>query len=198
MVSIPKIIHQTYKSFDTIPAHWSHVPDSWKKHHPEWEYKFWSDKDIYDFIDNNYSSYAEFFRALPHHIQRVDMVRYFILYHYGGLYSDLDIEALGNIDFVFSDVHKNNGGSVYLIRSPNGRYFTNMFMASQPKHRFWLQVIDEIVDRVQHNKFGWMVDKHLIVLNTTGPGMLDDVVQQTTKENIVLLPLPTSTPRSVV
>lgn len=76
----------------------------------------------------------------------------------------------------------------FLIRSPQ-RPLLHQHVHGQhtPGTPFWMQVVDEVVDSMKNDKFGWMVDKHLIVLNTTNPGMLDDVVQKT-KENVVLLP----------
>ena len=66
---IPKIIHQSYKSESTLPQEWADTPSRWKKLHPTYEYKFWSDDDNRKFI--------------PAPIQRADAARYFAVLHYG-------------------------------------------------------------------------------------------------------------------
>ncbi len=44
--TIPKIIHQTYKSMEELPERWKETADAWKYHHPDWQYIFWSDADL--------------------------------------------------------------------------------------------------------------------------------------------------------
>ena len=92
---IPKIIHQTWKSRD--------LPDNFKKWskiikdlHPDWEYKLWTDEDNRNFIKNHYSWFLKTYDNYDVHIKRVDAVRYFYLYHYGGVYIDLDFICLKN------------------------------------------------------------------------------------------------------
>ena len=93
---IPKIIHQTWKN-ETIPDKWKTYHQSWKTHFPTLEYKhiLWTDKDNREFIKENYNWFLETFDNYPKNIQRADAIRYFILYHYGGIYADLDCEVTG-------------------------------------------------------------------------------------------------------
>jgi mannosyltransferase OCH1-like enzyme len=41
--SIPKIIHQSYKT-TTLPQEFKEHRKSWPKHHPSWVYQFWTDE----------------------------------------------------------------------------------------------------------------------------------------------------------
>src|SRR6476661_4563148 len=83
-MAIPKIIHQTWKN-ESIPQEMATFQQTWKEHHPDWEYRLWTDRDNREFIENYYSWFLPVYDAYRENICRVDAVRYFIMYHYGGL-----------------------------------------------------------------------------------------------------------------
>jgi len=97
-MAIEKIIHQTWKTID-IPrdiyrAEWT---ESWTRHHPDWEYRLWTDADNRRLIAEHFPWFLETYDGYPAGILRADAVRYFILYQYGGLYVDLDYMCLKNM-----------------------------------------------------------------------------------------------------
>jgi mannosyltransferase OCH1-like enzyme len=166
-MSFPKIIHQTYKSFEQIPKEWKNTPKSWKLHHPSWEYRFWSDKDCENLIREHFPWFLDTYLDFPYTIQRVDSFRYACLYIYGGIYVDLDICCQKPFDKLFEVSKK-----VFLAESPNGDCITNALMASQPRSEFWIYCLKEI--QIKHLDLEWYwLSKHWIVMNTTGPMMLD-------------------------
>ena len=87
---IPKIIHQTWIN-TTVPERWSTSQKSCLYYHPSYEYWLWTDSIARNFIKVHYPWFLNTFDSYPYPIQRVDAVRYFILYHYGGIYLDLDL-----------------------------------------------------------------------------------------------------------
>jgi mannosyltransferase OCH1-like enzyme len=65
---------------------------------------------------------------------------------------------------------------VYLVKSGNvGAYFTNSFMASKPRCKFWLEVIEEMKKPLPY----YVLGKHFGVMMSTGPLMLTRVAQKT-------------------
>lgn len=62
------------------------------------EYKLWTDADSRKFLVEHYNWFVPIFDAYPYPIQRADAIRYFVLYHYGGIYMDLDIGCLRRLD----------------------------------------------------------------------------------------------------
>ena len=88
MKAIPKLIHQTWKERQVPPSHAAYQ-QSWLTHHPAWEYRLWTDADNRAFLAQHYAWFLPIYDYYPQPIMRVDAVRYFILYHYGGLYVDL-------------------------------------------------------------------------------------------------------------
>ena len=91
---IPKIIHQIYWDFSdgiSPPSNkWLIAQQSWKVYHPDWKYMYWNDIAIENFIGTFYPWFLDIFSNYPHPIQRADAVRPFLLYHYGGIYADMD------------------------------------------------------------------------------------------------------------
>ncbi len=80
---VPKIIHQLWKD-ETIPERYRALSESWRKHHPGWEYRLWTDSDIRRFVASEYPSFLPIFDAYKKPICRADAGRYLILRSLGG------------------------------------------------------------------------------------------------------------------
>lgn len=158
-LKIPKIIHQTYKSFDEIPDRWKNSPKLWKQYHPGWEYKFWSDKDIDIFMKQNYPWFT-LFNEYPNFIQKVDVSRYFILYHYGGIYSDMDIAPKENLENLISNYNE------IVVKTPNVG-LTNSLMMSE-KHSELMEYVIHHLDKYNHGWYYKFIPNHLRILFSTG------------------------------
>jgi mannosyltransferase OCH1-like enzyme len=169
-LDIPKIIHLTYKDHN-IPASWKSTIPAWKKYNPDWEIRFWTDDDNRKLIETKYKWFLHTYDSYEYGIQRADAIRYFILYTYGGIYSDMDIEPTKNFDKLFTKI---TDQEVYLIKSPQLSYVTNCFMASKPKTKFWEDVFKEMKEVAKSPSIFW-VGKHWTVMNTTGPIMINKV-----------------------
>ncbi|KAF8591416.1 glycosyltransferase family 32 protein [Ramaria rubella] len=94
---IPRIIHQTWKT-ETLPERWQAVSKSCTDLMPDYEYMLWTDTTSRKFIAEHYSWFLPTFDAYIYPIQRADAIRYFVLYHYGGVYLDLDVGCLRPLD----------------------------------------------------------------------------------------------------
>ena len=126
--SIPKVIYLTHKK--TIP---DYVINNWKKLNPEYTIKFYDDEMCRKFIDENYpKSFVKYFDMLSEHKGsgpiKCDFWRLLILYKYGGVYADSDIELLKPIktflepdtDFLTCNTFHNNFLNPHFIISRPG------------------------------------------------------------------------------
>ena len=78
--------------------------------------------------------------AYPHAIQRADLIRYVLLYVYGGIYLDLDYVCLRNLGPLLELPADCDVGLVPSINITSR--VTNSIMVSRPRAAFWLHVID--------------------------------------------------------
>jgi len=92
---IPKIIHQIWLG-GPLPMELEELVDNVKKAHVGrgWQYKLWTDDDLKDLQLYN----QKYFDEAKNAGARSDMLRYEILYRYGGVYLDTDYEVLQPFD----------------------------------------------------------------------------------------------------
>jgi len=167
-VKIPKIIMQTWKD-KNIPDKWKCSPESIKKHMPDWKYVLMTDKDNREFVKKHFPDFLPYYDAFPYPIMRADAIRYMWLYINGGLYLDLDFEVLKPLDGLFTI-----DAEAYLVNSSNvGSYLTNSFMASKPRCKLWLEVIEAMKKELPF----YCVGKHLVVMNQSGPVLFTHTVR---------------------
>ena len=96
---IPKIIHQTWND-DPLPQILKYIRDENIKLLKDKGYEFilWTDEMILKLINDNYPNFYKIYNSARTGVQRGDIARLMIVYHYGGIYIDLDILLLKDID----------------------------------------------------------------------------------------------------
>jgi inositol phosphorylceramide mannosyltransferase catalytic subunit len=92
---IPKIIHQIWLG-SPLPEKYKALQKSWIDHHPDWEYRLWTDESLKDFKLHNQALYD----SAVNWGEKADILRYEILYRYGGLYVDTDFECVRAFDIL--------------------------------------------------------------------------------------------------
>lgn len=167
---IPKLIMQTWKNTE-LPDEWKSSPISIKKYMPDWTYILMTDNMNRKFIKQHFPAFLTTYDTFPYPIQRADAIRYAWLYVNGGIYIDCDFELLAPLDELFVEEH-----DLYLLESANTPgVLTNMFMASKPKNQLWLDMIEDM----SKPPGIYAIEKHLLIMNTTGPMALTRVMKRT-------------------
>ena len=122
-------MHQHCRT-SAIPDRYAPFAESWRLHHPDWEYRLWTDAEV----DSLLASEAPELRASG----RADAVRCAILRRYGGLLVDLDVECFRPIDPLL------DGSTLAIGFEPDahpGNLLCPAVIASVPAHPFWDHVI---------------------------------------------------------
>ena len=168
-----------FRKKNEIPEKLKKFQQTWKTHFPNWEYRLWSDKDNYNLIKEHYPWFLEIYQNYKFPIQKADAIRPFILFHYGGMYVDLDYECLKNFEKLIDLDNKN----IYLVRSPFlNENLQNSLMISSKNHPFLKNYINEMI-LAKNTKY---LLHHTTILNTTGPNILDKTFEKYS-QNVKLL-----------
>lgn len=91
---IPKIIHYCWFGRNPLPKSAQKCIASWQKYLPEYKIKEWNE----DNFDVNIIPYTKEAYEAKKYAFVSDYARFWILYHYGGLYFDTDVEVIKPMD----------------------------------------------------------------------------------------------------
>jgi len=147
--SIPKIIHQSWKrtlnetSMEYVEKGFFSLQKSWKRNHPNWIYMFWTDFDNRKLVLDHFPHLLEFYDKLPANIIRADFSRILYMYHYGGVYADLDTESIKPLDPFLENKRIVLGKMDNFFHRDHS--IPNAFMASAPNDPFWLVFLSNVV-----------------------------------------------------
>ena len=176
-----KIIHQIWfdkgilskrnakKAFEGLQKY----RESWLIKNPDWKYICWNLQRCKDLVKNHYKQHLDMYNKYTWSIQRCDVVRYFILHRYGGLYADMDYYC----NKPWTEVIKEYSNNIYLVETPNKInkdevHISNSLIFSTPRHYFWNKLFIEL--EINQNAPIYY-SRHLTIMFTTGPGILNRV-----------------------
>lgn len=182
--NIPNILHFIWIDFDNelnnsqnsqydIPRKYRQNIEHCAQVNNTFKVVVWNGVMCRNLIKNNYAWFLQVYDEFPFPIMRCDAIRYFILYHYGGIYIDADTMCNHSLT---SMLHKSD---VILTRQSNSTFFmlTNLFMASKQHSNFMLSCMHELKGTpLTHIRY-------IDVMNRTGPLFLSVCHHKYKKEN---------------
>jgi mannosyltransferase OCH1-like enzyme len=136
---IPKIIHQIWLG-SPFPEKYRAYQASWKTHHPDWEYRLWTDKELAHFPMRN----RALFDASINYGEKSDIARYEILHKMGGVYVDTDYECLQPLDIL------NHSYDFFIGIQPLDTHYVQLgigLIGSRPGH----QLLTFCIEHMQEN-----------------------------------------------
>lgn len=96
---IPKIIHYCWFGCNPLPEDAKEYIESWKKYCPGYEIKQWDESNF----DINCCKYVKDAYEAKKWAFVSDYARFWILYKYGGVYFDTDVEMIKSIDDILQE-----------------------------------------------------------------------------------------------
>lgn len=96
---IPKIIHYCWLSNDPIPDVLLKYMNSWKEHLPDYDFMLWN----FDRFDINSSIWVKEAFENRKYAFAADYIRLYAVYHYGGIYLDMDVEVIKSFDSLLNN-----------------------------------------------------------------------------------------------
>jgi mannosyltransferase OCH1-like enzyme len=160
--AIPRILHQTFYE-RTLAPQLQHNVDQLKNANPDWEYRFYDDDDIVDFIRANYPApvLESFLRIDARYgAARADLFRYLLMYKVGGVYLDIKSGAGRPFDSVlraddrcvlsyWNESSTASGwGKHYELRDIAAGELQQWHIICAPGHPFLKAVIDTVLANI--------------------------------------------------
>lgn len=95
---IPNTIHYCWFGRNPLPPSAIKYMESWRRYYPDYEIKEWNE----DNFDVNSIPYTRDAYAAKKYAFVSDYARFWILYHFGGIYFDTDVEVIRPMDDIIS------------------------------------------------------------------------------------------------
>ena len=138
-MTIPRILHQIWLGPRDRPKAWM---ETWQRRHPNWEYRLWTDANIPPLFNRRlYEAYGECW------IGKADILRYELLYQYGGVYLDADTECLRPIDELLEAWPTNRDGfAVYAHEKETPGLIANGILGVRPRSPLFRRLVEGMCD----------------------------------------------------
>jgi hypothetical protein len=141
---VPKIIWQTMKT-NHVPVFIKTYADSWIKLNPEYEYRFFDDDDIMNFLKTDFPNYLEGYQKLKYGASKADLWRYLIMYKYGGVYADIDSKCIRPLrDWIEAE-------STFVTQLGTNKDICQWLIISIPKNPIFLKAAQRTLQNSNNN-----------------------------------------------
>ena len=158
------ILHQTGPS--NLPKVYKDCSKSWDD--KLFKYKFYDDKDLEELIKSKLPENYNFYMKLRN-IEKIDFARYVMMYHYGGIYADMDT-ILKDISYIRKIFNLSNKIVIGIEFNKLRFHAAQSILISTSKHNpFWLDLVSYIVRNYDKDKY---------ITYNTGPDMYTSFLKQ--------------------
>lgn len=171
-MSIPKIIHQTFKT-SKLPllTRW-HIA-RFRKKNPDYTYEFYDDQRIEAFLAQEYGAEVlSLYKKINIGAAKADFFRYAVLYKKGGIYVDIDSGINGSLNQFIEP-----GDAAIITREGNPDLFAQWALIYSPEHPFLKRTMEMVLENIRQNKYPH--DVHQM----TGPTVYTKAIVESLKDN---------------
>ena len=164
---IPKILHFIWLDYGNIeiPDIYINYINTWKSYHPDFKVIIWHKNNInFTLINQN------IYNNVDKNAMKADILRYEIIYKYGGIYIDCDFLCIKNINDLI--INKNN-----MLVYESDEYITNAIFGFSKEHPFLLKVIKNLQYNFSIYKNVTKINKYIPKIS--GPEFFTEVWKNT-------------------
>ena len=154
--------------------------------HPSYEYSLWTHEKLLLWLKTDYIWFVQVYENYRYDMQRIDAMKYFLLYHFGGIYLDLDVKC--NVpDLLTAMLPANrteNEPDIIFHMGGEGISANTDIMAAKPYHPLFKLAIHRLKAANR-----WFYLYHLTIILSAGPTFLYGVYRQyPLKDSIYFIP----------
>lgn len=178
---IPRVVHQIWmQGADKIPAKYDAARESWKS--SALDVRVWDEVALQDLASG--TRWEAVIRMCTRMIQRADVYRCLVLETFGGLYADMDMTLLQDLEQLFQVAEQQNYlilGNTTLVNTPVLKHFlgvNNAFLLCAAKHPVLDAVWREFSKRLHQTTLLDVLSPALNTVRTTGPAVWSAVVER--------------------
>ncbi len=158
---IPKILHQIWIGPHPPPRA---LMQSWIDHHPGWQYRLWTERDLSEPLQNQRA-----FDALSAFSSKANVWRYEIIERYGGVYADADFLCLRRLD---ENMLHSAFFTAYESESAVSGQIANGLFGAIPHHPVSRRLVERI-HRLAGTELSWRTG-----FDSTGPPFFSEVIRE--------------------
>ncbi|KAK9366254.1 hypothetical protein V1509DRAFT_569320 [Lipomyces kononenkoae] len=123
---------------------WAEAVQSCLDWHPDWEAHLWTDQTAGKFVEEHFPELKDMWDNYPYPIERIDALRYMILYHYGGVVLDMDLKCkrslgpLRRFGFVAPAANPTGFSIGFMMASKNNNFVGDIVRNLTVYNKRWL------------------------------------------------------------
>ena len=135
---IPKVIHYCWFGGNSLPSSAIKCINSWRKFFPDYEIKEWNE----DNFDVGIIPYTAEAYSVKKYAFVSDYARFLILYKYGGLYFDTDVEVIKSMDDI---IERGAFMGIETEATKHGKTWVapGLGMGAKPKDEFYQEILND-------------------------------------------------------
>ena len=131
--------------------------------HPQFDYEFFDDKKVIQFIQKYYNTYLKYYFSLYPSAYKADLFRYLYIYHYGGFYLDHKYIVIKSFDYILDE----ETTQLYCSDIDPNLLF-NSIIVSYPKNPDIFKIVEKIKMNIDNIHYG------ICPLHPTGPRLFGE------------------------
>jgi mannosyltransferase OCH1-like enzyme len=161
---IPQVFHRIWFGPNPMPHLYQGFWGEWQRLHPDWQFKTWDYSNLPHLLNQpsfedcgvKWPALSRYHDGIEQEVMRADIAAYDLIYQFGGVYLNCDLEPYKPITPLLEDV------TAFAAWERPG-FIGNAIFGATPHHPFFRDIIDALPTRVEH---GWPME------NATGTKLI--------------------------
>jgi hypothetical protein len=170
----PRLIHQIWLGPQPLPKTAEAWMETWHRTHPGWHCQLWTERDLAR-LELRHRALLE---AAESPAMRSDILRYELLWRYGGLYVDVDFECFRCLEPLLAQVDAEAFGGFEWPTVSHRHSLCNALLGALPGSAFFARVLEQLPENMASHADEKEVHGVEWITRSTGPGFLTQIAAE--------------------